>query len=148
MICIYLCMPQYGRYGYLWACCCSSTNSLLHQHHPLSSNIPWPPALTSQLYACIINPYSIDTKYIIYTILGNYVICTITAIHLTKTTYASWELVAILIANWIDFCRASHVLQSTSSIDWMLMLVMTSETIIYWIKIYNYKFWCKTKLSH
>ena len=31
----------------------------------------------------------------------------------------------ISMANWTDFCRASRVLWSTGSTDWMSMLVMT-----------------------
>ena len=43
----------------------------------------------------------------------------------THLAEASWELVVISMANWTDFCRASRVLWSTGSTDWMSMLVMT-----------------------
>lgn len=48
--------------------------------------------------------------------------------HMTNIAYlaaASWELVVISIANWTDFCKASLVLWSTGSTDWISMLVMT-----------------------
>ena len=43
----------------------------------------------------------------------------------TYLAAASWELVVISIANCTDFCKASLVLWSTGSTDWISMLVNT-----------------------
>ena len=92
----------------------------LPQLHPWSSvspNVLWPPVLTSQPHAYIINPQSIVTTYTMPTYTYTIII--------THLAEASWELVVISMANWTDFCSASRVLWSTGSTDWMSMLVMT-----------------------
>lgn len=44
---------------------------------------------------------------------------------------ASWELVVISMASWTLFCRASLVLWSTGSTDWMSTLLITR---LFWAK--------------
>ena len=43
---------------------------------------------------------------------------------ITHLTEASWEFIVISMSNWIHSYRASHVLWSTGSINWMLMLLI------------------------
>ena len=81
-----------------------------------------PLASCSNLSASCLHNKPTFNSYISYT-MPTYTIHSHTII--TRLAEASWELVVISMANWTDFCRASRVLWSTGSTDWMSMLVMT-----------------------